>query len=73
MEGQPQWSCSQSATEFETETETETVPVKGGPDRQEQVLVFSVRPYARDRAGARGVCDRARAMRPGQGCGGGAP
>ncbi len=44
--------------EFETETET----VKGGPDRQEQVLVFSVRPYAGDA----GRCSRC--LQPCPGC-----
>ena len=49
--------------------ETETVPVKGVDDRQEQeqVLVFSVRPYARDA----GPCSRCLAPCPGYDAGAG--
>jgi len=46
---------------------TETVPVKGVDDRQEQVLVFSVRPYARDA----GRCSRCLASCPGYDAGAG--
>jgi len=57
--------------EFETETETVPVPVpvpvKGGPDRQEKVLVFSVRPYARDA----GPCSRCLRPCPGYDAGAG--
>ena len=49
------------------ETDTETVKVKGEEDRAVEVLVFSVRPYARDR----GKCSRCLRKCPGYDAGGG--